>query len=310
MEKTSNKSIDEQLYIEEFYKLRKKYPDEIIKIDFFGGEPLLQLDKVQYIIDNIVDDNVKYFMPTNGLKMTPASKQMLLHNNVELSLSFDGLWQDVNRKQLTGKGTLSQYLDKKELFSGMRCHTMITAGNYDILDNHLFILNEFGMISEMTLVRDRNTWDIESVTKLCNGIDELFDWYIKNADEEMPFLILFYLRHFLLHKSKGVVIDTCGAGVDLFSFSENKITPCNRFKNDDDAINSIKEYTKMSVCNTCSVKNYCKKGCLYEQIKNEGPIADLCTIYRYMYKHVAQMTTTLIDHAKFNKLIMKELNEI
>ena len=174
MEKTSNKSIDVDLFLMEFTKLREKFPDEKIKVDFFGGEPLLQLDKVKYIISNIDDDNVKYFMPTNGLKLTKESKQYLEDNNVELSLSFDGLWQDTNRKQLTGKGTLNQY--NNPLFKGMRCHTMISTGNYNLLENHLFIQDLLGTNPEMTLVRDRGIWDIESVTKLNKGIKELFDW--------------------------------------------------------------------------------------------------------------------------------------
>lgn len=308
MDKTSNKSINEDLYLKEFNKLRKKYPDEIIKIDFFGGEPLLQLDKVKYIISNLNDDNVKLFMPTNGLVLTRDKLDYLQENNVEISLSFDGLWQDTNRKQLTGKGTLAQYIKKKDLFQGLKCHTMITKGNYNLLENHLYIQNTFGLKSEMTLVRDRGTWDFESVIKLQEGIRELVDWYINNTDQPMPEYILFYLRHFLLYESKKVTLDTCGAGTNLFSFSENKVTPCNRFKDDEDAVERIKEYTKMSVCQTCEVKNYCKKGCLYEQIKNEGPIADLCGIYKYTYKQISKMVHTLKDDANFKYIIMDELN--
>lgn len=309
MDKTSKLSINEDLYLQEFNKLRKKYPNEIIKIDFFGGEPLLQLDKVKYIIANLNDNNVKLFMPTNGLVLTQDKLNYLLSNNVEISLSFDGLWQDTNRKQLTGRGTLSQYHNKKELFKGLKCHTMITKGNYNLLENHLYIVNNFGLIPEMALVRDRGTWDFESVIKLQKGIQELIDWYINNTNESMPFYILFYLRHFLLYESKRVTIDTCGAGTNLFSFSENKVTPCNRFKNDDDAVKAIPEYTKMSVCDTCAVKNYCKKGCLYEQIKNEGPITDLCSIYKYTYKAIANMVHVLKDDTNFNDIIMRELNE-
>ena len=308
MEKTSNKSIDVDLFLKEFELLRETYPEEIIKVNFFGGEPLLQLDKVKYIINHINDDNIKYFMPTNGLKMTKKSKQYLLDNNVELSLSFDGLWQDLNRKQLTGKGTLQHYLEKKDLFKGMKCHTMISTGNYNLLENHLFILNEFGIVPDMTLVRDRGIWDIESVTALNKGIQELFDWYRENPSEPMPFLILFYLRHFLLYESKKYVVESCGAGVDLFSFSEDKVVPCNRFKDDLVATNNITSYVHTSACNTCSVKNYCKKGCLYEQIKNEGPIVDICTIYKYIYKAIAILVKDLRDNKDFKMIIMEELN--
>ena len=62
MEKTSNKSIDVDLFLKEFELLRETYPEEIIKVDFFGGEPLLQLDKVKYIINHINDEFILFII--------------------------------------------------------------------------------------------------------------------------------------------------------------------------------------------------------------------------------------------------------
>jgi len=250
-------------------------------------------------------------MPTNGLLLTEDNIEYLVNNKVGISLSFDGLWQDRNRLQLNGKKTLDKFLEKRELFKkipDVSCHTMITRGCYNLLENHLFIKNTFGFNPELTLVRDVGTWNMESVERLKLGIDELFDWYLNNPDEEMPFFIKFYLRHILDYKSKGFTSENCGAGIDMLMFSENKLVSCTRFKDQPEVIAKIPEFRRMSKCETCEVKNYCKKGCLYEQINNDGPIEELCVIYKYMYNKVFEAMGHLKTNENFVSVVKKEIH--
>lgn len=313
VDKWSKKAIDPYLYLEEFRKMRERFPDETIKIDFFGGEPLLQMDLIKIILDGVKNDgNIKLFMPTNGLLLDEEKINFLIENNIEISLSFDGLWQDRNRLQLNGKRTLHRFLEKRDLFRqipGVNCHTMITKGCYNLLENHLWIKENFGFNPELTLVRDVGTWDSNSVEKLKAGITEMFDWYIANPGQGIPYFVLFYLRHFLDYHSKGVSTDNCGAGTNMFMFSENKIVPCTRFKDSPDMIAEIPKYARMPVCQTCEVKNYCKKGCLFEQIKNQGPIAELCDIYKYVYKEVKRMIAALKNDEFFKEVVREELEK-
>jgi sulfatase maturation enzyme AslB (radical SAM superfamily) len=293
--------------------MRARFPDETIKIDFFGGEPLLQMDLIQTILDGVKhDDNLKLFMPTNGLLLDEKKVQFLIDNNIEVSLSFDGLWQDRNRLQLNGKKTLHRFLEMRELFRqipGVNCHTMVTKGCYNLLENHLWIKENFGFNPELTLVRDVGTWDQDSVDRLKVGITEMFDWYIENPEQGMPYFVLFYLRHFLDYHSKGVTTDNCGAGTHMFMFSENKVVPCTRFKDSPDMIAEIPKYAQMPVCQTCEVKNYCKKGCLFEQIKNQGPIVELCDIYKYTYREVKRMTAALKNNEFFKQVVREEMEK-
>jgi sulfatase maturation enzyme AslB (radical SAM superfamily) len=293
--------------------MRERYPDETIKIDFFGGEPLLQMDLIKVILDGVQhDDNLKLFMPTNGLLLDEEKVQFLVDNNIEVSLSFDGLWQDRNRLQLNGKRTMHRFMEKRDLFRkipGVNCHTMITKGCYNLLENHLWIKDNFGFNPELTLVRDVGTWDQHSVDQLMVGITELFDWYIENPEQGMPYFVLFYLRHFLDYHSKGVTTDNCGAGTHMFMFSENKVVPCTRFKDSPDMIAEIPKYAQMPVCQTCEVKNYCKKGCLFEQIKNQGPIVELCDIYKYTYREVKRMTAALKNNQFFKQIVKEEMEK-
>ena len=312
-DKWSKKEIDPYLFLEEYKRMRKEFPDELIQIDFFGGEPLMFMDSIKIIIaETEKDSNIKYVMPTNGLLLTENNLPYIIEKKIEVSISFDGLWQDRNRLQLNGKGTVHRFLEKRELFRqipDLKMHTMIYKGCYNLLENHLYIKNHFGINPELTLVRDMGVWDQKSVDRLKDGIKEMFDWYIANPKEEMPFFILFYLRHFLNYSTKGHTKDFCGAGTDIFMFSENKTVPCNRFKDEPKMIEDIPKYIKMSVCQTCEVKNYCEKGCLFEQIKNKGPIVELCDIYKYAYNQVRHMTKSLYNNDYFKNTVMMELEK-
>jgi uncharacterized protein len=314
VDKWSKDSIDPGLYLAEFRKMRSQYPDETIKIDFFGGEPLLQIDLIKQILDGVRNDgNIKLFMPTNGLLLNEEIVQWLVDENIETSISFDGLWQDRNRLQLNGKGTLERFFEKRELFHRLpkvSCHTMIDKGCYNLLENHLFIRDNFGFNPQLTLVRDVGTWSRHGVEKLKTGIAQLVDWYIDNPDEEMPYFILFYLRHFINYSARGYVADNCGAGTNVFMFSENKVVPCTRFKDSPEMIEAIPKYAQMPECESCEVKNYCQKGCLFEQIKNQGPIVELCDIYKYTYREVKRIASSLKNNEKFKQIIEKEITNV
>lgn len=311
VDKWSKKAIDPDLCLEQFHALRAQHPTEKIQIDFFGGEPLLHFDLVKHIIEGSESDgNVDYGMPTNGLLLTDEILEYLIEKKVQISLSFDGLWQDRNRLQLNGKGTVERFFEKRELFNripNFTIHTMIYKGCYNLLENHLYIKNNFGVNPELTLVRDMGVWDSVSVERLKAGIRELSDWYIANPNEGMPYFILFYLRHFLKYKVKGIEKDFCGAGTDIIMFSENKTVPCNRFKDSPEMIDLIPKFARMPECQSCEVKNYCEKGCLFEQIKNNGPIIELCDLYKYTYKEVSRISKILQADKHFIQLLKEEI---
>jgi uncharacterized protein len=314
VDKWSKKAIDVDMYLDEFRKMREQHPTERIKIDFFGGEPLLQFDLIQRIVDGVREDgNVKLFMPTNGLLLTDEILEYLVKEQIETSVSFDGLWQDKYRLQLNGRKTSHRFLEKADLFKqipNLRMHTMIYKGCYNLLENHLFIKKHFGVNPELTLVRDVDVWDSASVEKLKAGIEELFDWYIANPHEQMPFFITFYLRHFLNYKVKGLEKHNCGAGTDIFMFSDNKIVPCTRFTKAPELIAEIPKYAQMPECQSCEVKNYCEKGCLFEQIKNKGPIVELCSIYKYTYRQVSRMSQELGSNPYFIQQLKEEIENV
>ncbi len=313
VDKLSKKSINTDLFLESYKKVRAQKPDELIQVDFYGGEPLLHWDKIVFVTNELKDEkNVQFYMPTNGLLLDQEKVNFLNENNIRVSLSYDGLWQDMNRKQHDSRGT--NYLYEKKLpiikqLNDLTCHSMIYAGNSNLLENHLYIKKVLNLNPDLTLIRDVDVWSEESANAVNEGFSELVDWYIENVDEvEMPQIILTYLRHILRYTAKDITIDYCGAGDTHLSFSEDKLIACNRFK-DDDLYLQIPEYKNMAACESCSVKKFCRKGCLYENIKNEGPIENICIMYRHFYKEVQRMISEIRSNKYFTRILKREVYE-
>lgn len=312
VDKLSKKRIDPQLFLKQYHQKRTDLPNEKFQVDFYGGEPLLQWDIVKNIVEEISGDGSKLFMPTNGLLLTQDKVDYLNEHGFQVSISFDGLWQDINRKQHNNSGTLDLYLKKRDLFkqlNNLECHTMIYMGNFNLLENHLFIREVLGINPVLTLVRDINVWDMESVHQFNEGFTELVNWYIVNADaEEMPNMMVDYLRHVLLYSVKRMTLDFCGAGDTHFSFTQNELLPCNRFQ-EKQYLEKIPEFKRMKECESCDVKNYCKKGCLFENIKNGGPVVELCGMYRHIYKEISRMVSALNSNRVFREYMQREIHD-
>jgi radical SAM protein with 4Fe4S-binding SPASM domain len=310
MDKRSTDKIDPKEFIKDYKLVREENPEELIKINFFGGEPLLQFDMIQEIMSSITDKNVEYGMPTNGINMTPKMVDYFNQHNVLVSISFDGLWQGNNRPLLSGadsKNSFDRKIDVLKKLKFLKSHTMIGDGNYNLLENWLFIKDKIGTNSELTLIRDRGVWSMDNIKPLIAGIDELFEWYEASDGGDMPQFILFYFRHFLLYETKQVVVDSCGAGKNTLFYSNDKIVPCVRFNGEEEAESKIEEFREMDACKKCSVRNYCKKGCLFEQIKNNEPIEELCIIYRHIYNRISAMVGSMNKNNNFLKITQEEV---
>lgn len=313
VDKLSKAKIDPTKFLADFWQKKSANPDEIFKLDFHGGEPLIQWDLIVEIIEATKHEkNVKYFMPTNGLLLTEAMVEYLNEHKVQVSLSFDGLWQDLNRPQFGKKGSLSQYLSKIPIFKKLNkpeCHSMIYKGNFNLLENHIYIKNTLGINPGLTLVRDIGVWDEQSAKRFNESFTELVNWYIAHVEvEEMPGLMKEYLGHILLFASKKIRVDNCGASETNFNFTNNKMTPCIRFK-DQETIDMIPQYQLMEKCKTCEVRDYCRKGCMYENIKNGGPILELCDMYKHMYKELSRMVKLLNGNKTFRLVLNEAVND-
>lgn len=91
-------------------KMSIKYP---FRIAFYGGEPLMHYNLVQYAIKKGYDlwhDNVTFSITTNATLLSKERADWLIKNQVRLEISIDGTasFHDRHRITQSGKGSFSQ----------------------------------------------------------------------------------------------------------------------------------------------------------------------------------------------------------
>lgn len=114
MRKHANRSMDQDTILDsiEFIK-NHAHKKEMIVVSFFGGEALLRLNQIIYIIEELhafFGNRILFDVSTNGLLLTPSTIDKLLKFNVGISVSLDGCKSvhDRNRKTIEGKGTFDR----------------------------------------------------------------------------------------------------------------------------------------------------------------------------------------------------------
>ena len=87
-----------------------KRSEKYVRVNFFGGEPLLRFDLIQYVVDYIktvdIDKPVRLDIVTNGTLLIQEFFDYAEANKIRISLSYDGLANATNRVNEVGKDLL------------------------------------------------------------------------------------------------------------------------------------------------------------------------------------------------------------
>jgi radical SAM protein with 4Fe4S-binding SPASM domain len=318
-------------------RLMKRYGKTDFVTTFFGGEPLLNWNLMVHAIETIRMNphNKGFVLPTNGLLLTPEKFKFLKENNVNISLSFDGLWNKSERLDIEHKSRFNEYMiladDRENWLPLMRgCKTMISPGTliskFSMADNYKWFVNAMGShYPDFTLVRD-NIWNGKTLHLFRTQIKELADQtilFIEDELETMPGIFSLYMLDTIIGEKYGKREFACFAGCGGAGFMPNGwVYPCARFGSnlDSPVANSInkdiyirldginpKTFTK---CLNCELRQYCNTGCTYEQVKNGGPVDDVCTLFKMCYEQAYRITETLKNTETFHNTIKQIVKRI
>lgn len=103
-----------ELYVTNYKKSLEWNPKNRFSITFYGGEPLLQYDKICYTIEKVKKYykilDAQYTITTNGYLLTEDKVKYLIDNNVYINVSIDGYEEihDLNRKTIDNKPTFAK----------------------------------------------------------------------------------------------------------------------------------------------------------------------------------------------------------
>ncbi len=328
-------------------RIMDAYGEEMFTTTFFGGEPLLNWDIIEYILP-IVNTDPKcqgVTMPTNGLLFTQEMINTLKKYNVNVSLSFDGLWQENEFGELAMRkgGEMVRYMNIVKDLGVDTCKVMISPQShrpeFSLKRNYKWFVEEFGMNNpDFTLVRD-DVWEPLDIAVFQFEIKELADQvikYIKEGIDTMPGIFTLNILDTLVAEKFSKRSFGCFAGISGLGFMpDGKAYPCARFGSagEYEIFDSFAEdvyvewnfdnYKKFinknftdprtfEECKKCVLYKYCNAGCTYSQLNSNGghPLKSICELYKASYEQAFRIVEELKDNETFKKIMENMIRRI
>lgn len=250
----------------------KKEDIERCKIEFWGGEPLLYLDEIKYIVENLnkLSPYLLYCIVTNGTLLTLENIKFFIDNFFIISISHDAQAQHNRGKDpFLNKESLDAM---KELIKHRRLffNSVITNNNintkerikyfasYLEVDENDIIHNGEGIVYNTNLeIVNKVSIEKEVYNDLFYGMGER---YIPNVTK---------INRFLFSIKNGTKIEnlTTKCGIDKPTYKNLSISgetlTCHNFNKKYDIV----LFKDRKNCNKCLVAHMCRGGC--PVIKND-----------------------------------------
>ena len=232
------------------FLIRESGGRKVLEVDFFGGEPLMNLGVIKETVAYAKAEAAKrgkrflFTTTTNGLLLDDDAIAFLNAEMENVVLSLDGRKEvhDAVRRTVSGKGSFDAVIEKIKKFVKIRgdkhyyVRGTFTAKNLDFSKDVLFLADEgFDSISLEPVVTDIPDLQIreEHLPRIEREYETLCDEYIRREAEGKGFLFF----HFHVDLEGGPClakrVSACGAGNEYFSVVPNgDIYPCHQFAGD------------------------------------------------------------------------------
>ncbi len=268
-----------------------------LEIDFFGGEPLMNMEAVRATIDYareqapLYNKTFNFTITTNGVLLNKENINYINANMYNVILSLDGREHihDNARPTANGKGSYSTILPKMLNFAKERgdrqyyVRGTFTHNNLDFSSDVLH-MNDLGFrqisVEPVVLPTDHPLAIQENdIPKLKKEYDSLATAYLDRRLDDKTWFNFF---HFMIDLDNGPCITKrltgCGAGSEYLAISPlGDIYPCHQFVGETDFImgsvlsntfdrNSQSIFRSINVlgkteCTNCMAKYFCSGGC-------------------------------------------------
>lgn len=265
------------------------------EIDFFGGEPLVNMPVVKYVTEYVRQKEketgkvFKLTLTTNGVLLNDKNIKWLNDNNISMVLSLDGRKEvhDYMRPDVGGHGTYDKVVKNfKKLVDSRDGNNYYLRGtftnrNMDFSKDVLSMADEgFDILSVEPVVLKDSPYGFtkEDLPKIFAEYDKLTEIYLKRKKEGKGF----FFFHFNIDLEHGPCVakrlSGCGAGHEYYAVAaDGNMYPCHQFAGRENyMLGNVfegvknkelpKEFRKTHVlskekCRDCWAKFFCSGGC-------------------------------------------------
>lgn len=271
--------------------LRESGSRRQLEVDFFGGEPLLNLEVVKQIAAygkaaaQKYDKVINFTLTTNGISLDSAARQFLNEERIALVLSLDG--RPAINDHMRGKGSYQRIvpniLETVKLRGGKNYYLRgtYTANNLDFTEDvkHLYDLGLRELSLEPVVDKDGEyRLTEEHIRRIEQEYDKLAEFYLQKKNLGAGFTFF----HFEISLEHGPCLPKrltgCGAGFDYFAVTpQGDLYPCHQFVGREgflmgnvyEGINNQRlrqefgaaTLYKKEGCPDCWARFYCSGGC-------------------------------------------------
>ena len=299
------KDISPNIY--PFLREKAELSKEKLNIMFYGGEPLLYLDKIKEIVDELSDCNVKFSMVTNGKLLDDATADYLNAHDFDVGVSYDGRLSVKNRGYDVSKN--KSLLKLKHLcITGVYtgdCKLSELLADFQNIDDEYFCRNgwHIGVNIDTLMPSEKLELDFMGIAQ---DVAEML------SSDELPYV---YKRYFqgmfrqLSGRKFSGNISSCGNGLEIVNVDlQGNLYSCHNARNSIGNIADLDRVKYLStlvaesnnlkcygVCKQCFVRDICRGGC--KLIPKEHRELGYCELKKALYSPV-------IDF--YNQIVLKK----
>ncbi|MCR5275299.1 MAG: radical SAM protein [Clostridiales bacterium] len=326
-EETALKAIDifvngVRADIEAQKKASEENPSVTAQISFYGGEPLLQREKIEKLVgyssaalQAIPGVNFAYEITTNGTLLDEEFIAFAKKNRIILALSHDGLSQDPVRRDRGGHPTKDTVDGKLQMLLKATPGTIIMMTVHpdyaDRVSGSLKFFYDSGVraVSMVLAHGERVLWDEEKFSVLEKELEKVEEFYEQwNSGDNVFRFIPFdnKIRNYILNKDQDSKSCHFGCHKTMVD-TDGRYYPCSHFIGrdgfnygsvdegvDEKKLDSLeKKRVEASECAECALRSRCKHTCACANHGHTGNMSEVSAL-QCEYE---QLTIRLADKA-------------
>jgi len=278
--------------VDELNHFVRKDPDCVLT--FYGGEPLMYMDKLRQIMDGVTPK--LYMMQTNGLLLDKLEPKYLNRFHT-LLVSLDG--EEELTDYYRGKGTFRKVIENLKLirrngFQGELIARMTIMEQTDIEKQVKWLLHndEFSFTSIHWQLNagfwgndfKRRNFEEWTKTSYIPGVDALVHYWVDQMEQTGQVLKLYPILGIAnsLLNGENTALMRCGSGWINYSIQmDGQIIPCPTMWGmkayyaghikDADPLKLPKLFVSQKPCSDCKILGLCGGRCLYTNIVKRWP---------------------------------------
>jgi uncharacterized protein len=288
----------------------RKDPDCVVT--FYGGEPLLEMEKLRQIMDGVAAK--LFMMQTNGLLLDKLEPEYVNRFHT-LLVSIDG--QEALTDHYRGAGTYRKVIDnlkriRQNGFGGELIARMTVMEQTDIEMQVRFLLEnpEFSFSSVHWQLNagfwgndyKRRRFEEWAKTSYIPGVDALARFWVDTMEEKGVVLKLYPLLGFansLLHEEKNCLLRCGGGWINYAIQTDGYIIPCPTMWGmkkhylghikDADPLHLPRVFVSEKPCVDCDFLGVCGGRCYYSNVTKRWPDSEYAKICRTVKALVASV---------------------